>query len=82
MIGSGHSAIPAEMNRSEQVQQPVLYRSYFVLDNTPISDYISDYYSGRRPNPAPLIDIVKKNFAMLVPTKSWKPEALAERLAA
>jgi hypothetical protein len=85
MMGSGHiipRIIPAEMNRSEQVQKPVLHCSYFVLDNTPIPEYISNHYPGRRPNPAPLIDIVKKNFAMLVPTKSWKPEALAERLAA
>jgi hypothetical protein len=40
--------------------------SYFVLDNIPNADYISDERSGRRPNPAPLIDIVNRNFAMLV----------------
>jgi hypothetical protein len=38
--------------------------SYFVLDNTPNSDYISKLYPGRRPNPAPLIDIVNKTIPM------------------
>jgi hypothetical protein len=56
--------------------------SYFVLDNTPNSDYISNHYPGRRPNPAPLIDIVKWKRTMLVPIKSWKPRSFEERIAA
>jgi hypothetical protein len=39
-----------------------LLRSYFVLDNIPSSDYISDELPGRRPNPAQLIDIVNRTF--------------------
>jgi hypothetical protein len=85
MIGSGHiipRIIAKEMNRSGQAQKPLRDRSYFVLYNTPSSDYISDLYPGRRPNPAPLIDIVKRNFAMPVPVQTWKPESFSERLAA
>jgi hypothetical protein len=70
MNGSGHTAIPAEMNRSEQVQKPVLYCSYFVLDNTPNPDYISAHYPGRRPNPAQLIDIVNRKLAMHAPVRA------------
>jgi hypothetical protein len=82
MFGSVHPTIPVEMNRSEQVQKPVLHRSYFVLDNIPSSDYIGDERPGRRPNPTPLIDIVKSKRAMLAPVKSWKLGSFAERIAA
>jgi hypothetical protein len=61
MIGSGHLIPPLiakELNRSEQVQKPLRDSSYFVLDINPKSDYINHDYPGRRPNPAPLIDIV------------------------
>jgi hypothetical protein len=50
--------MPKEMNPLGKAQKPNFNCSYFVLDNSPISDYIGDERPGRRPNPAPLIDIV------------------------
>jgi hypothetical protein len=46
------------MSLSGKLKNSNSYRSYFVLDKSPNSDYIADERPGRRPNPAPLIDIV------------------------
>jgi hypothetical protein len=50
--------MPRDMNPSGLAQKSNFHRSYFVLDNSPNSDYIDSERPGRRPNPAPLIDIV------------------------
>jgi hypothetical protein len=73
MIGSGHPTV--EMNGSGQEPKLTGRRSYFVLDNTPIPDYISNHYPGRRPNPAPLIDIVKRKLAMHAPVTAKREAA-------